>query len=724
MTAIMKKINTIIAAIGMMSFAACQQENLETQTKNMVEVKATITEEVKGFTDVEGIRWEVGDQIKYAGGVELVSAALTAADISADGYTATFKFDAALNAVDRTGWFTSTKCHPGNYNEVEFTIGADNGNIYTQNVAGEMNARYLFLHSGTGIISVTAGEDPEIDMNIAGSIFRIIPYTTTYTDENVISVKLASKTNMVGTVAYDRGGGSYRGVNDVNWKQYNSVKVSLGTPFSLEGVTSADKSKGIYMAVAATTAAVPLDGYQYVVETDKATYTFDAMDKTLEVAENVVKNVMLNLDKATRATEGGILQYVGDLGNASNTPLSAYGVTDFDGGYWYAQVRPDETSEWVNKDGQDNTHFYNGVQFTVTDAATGAPVDWLTVKYGGNGGTHWMITLTQNTGGERSAIITATFPNVKGYVVTEGCKTKSITVTQSAAGGAKIVTFGSTSLPGALNLEPGAVTDKNVGYSLLIVEGAEYRDWAGIYSGVTFKCVSEADALAGNYSNEVDWLSCRYATNASGVFDCVWWVSAEANEGSEPRTAVIVALFPDDADYSFPAPRTLTVTQKAGQDNTIYEPTSAANMWLTMTLSSMGYYYAPGWAQIQNPVMTQNGNSYTVALPSATYEQWQAQVTFNTDLSSSAAKTYDFYCILNSNTDHPGVTIKLLKTGDDNTYYFTDRHQLIANTDYVYKMPSMSGKDAANLSLLFDFGGNAANTEVTIRDIIFQEHQE
>jgi len=143
-----------------------------------------------------------------------------------------------------------------------------------------------------------------------------------------------------------------------------------------------------------------------------------------------------------------------------------------------------------------------------------------------------------------------------------------------------------------------------------------------------------------------------------------------------------------------------------------------------MTLSSMGYYYAPGWAQIQNPVMTQNGNSYTVALPSATYEQWQAQVTFNTDLSSSAAKTYDFYCILNSNTDHPGVTIKLRKTGDDTAYYFADRQQLIANADYVYKWPSMSGKDAANLSLLFDFGGNAANTEVTIRDIIFQEHQE
>ncbi len=28
------------------------------------------------------------------------------------------------------------------------------------------------------------------------------------------------------------------------------------------------------------------------------------------------------------------------------------------------------------------------------------------------------------------------------------------------------------------------------------------------------------------------------------------------------------------------------------------------------------------------------------------------------------------------------------------------------------------------INLFFDFGGNAAGTEITIKDIIFQEHQE
>lgn len=709
------------------AITSCQQENLEPagpETEGTVQVKVSIGTQTKGFTDLEGITWEVGDQIKYAGGVELVSEALTADDISTDGYSATFTFPASLNEVDRTGWFCSTKCHPGNYNEVEFTLGADNANVYTQDVAGKMNSRYLFLHSGTGIVPISKDVAPEIGMDIVGTIFRVIPYTTLYNDEQILSVKLSSNTKLVGTVAYDRGAGTYRGVNDVSWKAYDFIMVNLGTALSLEGVTSADESKGIYMAVAATTSSTPLNGYQYVIETNKATYIFDAMDKTLEVGENVVRNVLLNLDKATRVYEAGQLQYIGDLGAASSAALSAYGVTDFDGGYWYAQVLADGSSDWVNKDGSENLHFYNGVQFAVTDAETGEPVDWLTVKYGGNGGSHWLLTLAENTGAERSAVITAAFPDVKGYVVTEDCKTKSVTVTQAAAGGPKNVTYGSASLPSSITLESSAYTDYNAGYCLLVVEGAEYREWSGIYSDVTFKCVSEEDAAAGNYDNEVDWLSCRYAANDSGVYDCIWWVTADANESAEPRTAVVVAVFPESAEYSFPENRMLVVTQKAGVDNTIYDPASSSNMWLTKTVESMTYYYAPEWNKITDPEFTESGNNYNVSLPVATSEVWQAQVAFNTDMSTSADKTYDFYCILNSNIDHPGVTIKLTQTDNAEVYYFADRHPLTANTDYVYKMPNMSGKNIDKLSLFFDFGGNAAGTVVTIKDILFQEHQE
>ena len=91
------------------AMTACQQENLEPQGQEngTVEVKLTIGQATKGFSDLEGITWEAGEQIKYAGGVEITSEALKAEDISSDGHTATFTFPASLNSVDRTGWFSS-----------------------------------------------------------------------------------------------------------------------------------------------------------------------------------------------------------------------------------------------------------------------------------------------------------------------------------------------------------------------------------------------------------------------------------------------------------------------------------------------------------------------------------------------------------------------------------------------------------------------------------------
>ena len=108
----------------------------------------------------------------------------------------------------------------------------------------------------------------------------------------------------------------------------------------------------------------------------------------------------------------------------------------------------------------------------------------------------------------------------------------------------------------------------------------------------------------------------------------------------------------------------------------------------------------------------------------ATNERWQAQFAFRTNMSSSADKTYDFYAVLNSNADHPAVTIKLVKTGDDGVFYFEGMHKLTAYEDYVYKVPNMAGIDMDKISLFFDFGGNVENTVINIKDILFQEHRE
>ena len=160
-------------------------------------------------------------------------------------------------------------------------------------------------------------------------------------------------------------------------------------------------------------------------------------------------------------------------------------------------------------------------------------------------------------------------------------------------------------------------------------------------------------------------------------------------------------------------------------DQTIYDPAYEGNMWLNCNILEMTYYYAPGWSPIDNPGFEENGtNDYTITLPVATTDQWQAQVAFKTDMTTSADKNYDFYVVLNSTMDHPGVTIKLVLDGDDNTFYFADRHALTAYEDFVYKVPNMTGIDMSKINLFFDFGGCAENTVVNIKDVLLQEHRE
>ncbi len=161
---------------------------------------------------------------------------------------------------------------------------------------------------------------------------------------------------------------------------------------------------------------------------------------------------------------------------------------------------------------------------------------------------------------------------------------------------------------------------------------------------------------------------------------------------------------------------------------TVWDPTdSEHNMWLNMNVLSLFYFYNPGWAHgdagTTGLAMEQDGSSYVVTIPDATDAQWQAQFAFKTDMKTVEGKTYDFMCKLVSNQDHSGVTIKLVLDGDDNTFYFADRHVLTADEEYVYKMEAMPGINMDKINLFFDFGGCAAGTEVTISDILFQEHR-
>lgn len=217
----------------------------------------------------------------------------------------------------------------------------------------------------------------------------------------------------------------------------------------------------------------------------------------------------------------------------------------------------------------------------------------------------------------------------------------------------------------------------------------------------------------------IEWKSANYGTfNGNGIFKL--GNGTDGDDGNiylEGGSAGYYVFTVTDNDGTLD----MTVNKLA---QTVFDPSDANwNKWLTMNIEEMFYYYAPGWVQIADPEVEVDGNSLSISLPEATSERWQAQVAFRTDISSSAEKTYDFYCKVLSNQDHPAITIKLVQTGDDANFYFEDMHKVTADEEYIYKVANMPGKDMEKISLFFDFGGNAAGTEVVISDILFQEHR-
>lgn len=149
---------------------------------------------------------------------------------------------------------------------------------------------------------------------------------------------------------------------------------------------------------------------------------------------------------------------------------------------------------------------------------------------------------------------------------------------------------------------------------------------------------------------------------------------------------------------------------------------SDCNMWKNATVESPVFWYAPGWSQIDDPEYTLNGSTYQVVLPQATAETWQAQMKLPTNISTSAASHYDFSVILNATKDHGNITVKLTDGADDNNFYFTKAVQLKAFEDQVFYLSDMEGLDIDALTLVFDFGGNSADTEITIKNIVVKEH--
>ena len=424
----MKKIFKMMFAVvaGVAALTACTNEPEEGVTPTpgnegkIVLVTVGLGDETRStFNDGESIKWSIGDVIDYKGtkNSNTQSFTLNESMLSSDGYSATLGITITDPTLEATGFFTYHK-----WADNEFAM--TNSNVVnanrTQSEAGVMNTDWLFLHSGLEQVVIPANADSyKLEMEIVGTIFRVIPYTTTYNDETIQSVMMMSNSDMVGTVRY------WREVAEPYyeaplWGNSKFLDITLETPFSLEGVTSAETSKGIYFPVSATKEGAPLNGYKYVVTTDKATYTFSAMDKELVVAENTVKNVLLNLDNGSRIGNDDFKGYVYYEGgphnetiNADQTFLNSIGYTvarysDANGENWVYATEAKGQHEWL----YNATYKYydmNGNEVAAEDS-------WVTMGFSENNICHWCVNAEVNTSVEqRQMKVVGQIVAPKGY---------------------------------------------------------------------------------------------------------------------------------------------------------------------------------------------------------------------------------------------------------------------------------------------------------------------
>ena len=179
-----------------------------------------------------------------------------------------------------------------------------------------------------------------------------------------------------------------------------------------------------------------------------------------------------------------------------------------------------------------------------------------------------------------------------------------------------------------------------------------------------------------------------------------------------------------------------TIVSEGGEGGGEDKPTmdwnyeSGANLWKAVDdgtlFDAFGYWFADdGWGELPNqPVATHDGDTYEITLPEGMGgSQWQGQYHIDTKLTASASKAYNFYFVMETDQDCPGVTVKLTDAGDSN-FFCEGRHDVKADEPFIFKLEGATlkeGKDAEAIRLFFDFGGSPAGTHVKISKIYFEE---
>ena len=156
-----------------------------------------------------------------------------------------------------------------------------------------------------------------------------------------------------------------------------------------------------------------------------------------------------------------------------------------------------------------------------------------------------------------------------------------------------------------------------------------------------------------------------------------------------------------------------------------FDANSDFNLWKGITPNAT-FYFNPGWGTERTGEMeagyTGGNNDYTVTIPDACSDRWQAQFHLHTDLNLKAGTNYDFSVIFNADKDIDGVTVKLTNEADADAIIDVADVNLKAGQDIVFWQSDIAGKDLSKVKLVFDFGHATSATKINVSNVVIKDH--
>lgn len=313
-----------------------------------------------------------------------------------------------------------------------------------------------------------------------------------------------------------------------------------------------------------------------------------------------------------------------------------------------------------------------------------------------------------------------------------------------------------------LHLVPGAdvalSSDKHYDFSCLVTVNK-------LCGGVTFKLTdtsSDDNFLFVEVEDMQEGTNIFYMKDVPGidaaavkmVFDFGW--AAEGTEVSISR----ITLKDHANDDGTNAPDKVTPEPEPEPEpepgtevdpSFVFDVNGSANLWKAVADANgekYFYYNCTGseWNGVitestEVPFLTKNGNSYVINYEANSGSEWQNQLFIFTQeghfVPLDAAKKYALRLTLNANVNMKAF-FKIAKYADKSadasaneeakmkhegeTIWEWGRKDLTANEDMVITAPVISEIGCENINFIFDFGGNPANTVITIKDICLQEY--